>query len=81
MEEKEKSVDNISRSNRMECSIPMSVLKHIEKPPVFIVDPIGTHGTMIRLDRSILEKLLANPEDFKAATKDFEIILSAKPMR
>jgi hypothetical protein len=80
MGETGKSDANISRPTRIECSIPISVLKHIEQPPTIIMDP-GGNGTLMRLDRSILEKLLANPEDFRAVTKEHDIILAAKPVR
>lgn len=76
----ERKTDIAHSQNRMRCRIPESLFKYIERPPEVIWD-IGREGTMIQLDRKILEKLLANPRDFEAMTKEYEIILSPKEVR
>jgi hypothetical protein len=71
---------NVLEPSRVACRIPKNLFKYLEKPPELVID-IGRYGTMIQLDRSILEKLLANPDDFKAVTKEYDIIMSPKQLR
>jgi hypothetical protein len=80
MEEKEEGVAKMS-DPIIRMQIPRSVFKYIKDPPKMIIDPGGYNGTMIQLDRSVLEGLLANQEDFKEVIKNYDIILSPKQAR